>query len=269
VFYPEKRKLPGAGATQHQEFFARGSPHRGTWLATGPVSTNSFFFETRFGYHRNRETCRKLLRCAMPGAVTVLLHRYCDGDRAVESELISAVYDELKRLARIHLRGAGRDRTLQPTALVNEAYLKLAGAREPQWQDRAHFFRVASRAMRQVITDYARQHLAEKRGGAFAFVPLEDAGVAESASPAELLQLHELLERLREADPRAHDVVELRCFGGLSVEETAAVLGTSPRTVKREWRTVKAWLRSELQRGRSEPCSTASGNASNLSSKAP
>jgi RNA polymerase sigma factor (TIGR02999 family) len=205
----------------------------------------------------------------MPGAVTVLLHRYCEGDRAVESELISAVYDELKRLARLHLRGAGRDRTLQPTALVNEAYLKLAGAREPQWQDRTHFFRVASRAMRQVITDYARQHLAGKRGGAFSFVPLEDACVTDATNPGQLLQLNDILERLREADPRAHDVVELRCFGGLSVEETANVLGTSPRTVKREWRTVKAWLRSELQSGRCEPCSTASGNASNLSSRAP
>jgi RNA polymerase sigma factor (TIGR02999 family) len=205
----------------------------------------------------------------MPGAVTLLLHRYCEGDRTVESELISAVYDELKRLARLHLHGAGRDRTLQPTALVNEAYLKLAGAREPQWQDRTHFFRVASRAMRQVITDYARQHLAGKRGGDFAFVPLEDTRVTDATNPGQLLQLNEILERLREADPRAHDVVELRCFGGLSVEETASVLGTSPRTVKREWRTVKAWLRSELQPGRSEPCSTASGNESNQSSRAP
>ena len=196
----------------------------------------------------------------MPGAVTLLLQRYCAGDKAVEAELITQVYGELKRLARIHLRRSPRDRTLQPTALVNEAYLKLAGAESPHWQDRAHFFRVASRAMRQVLTDYARARLTDKRGGAFAFVPLEDTRFVNVENPESMLQLHEALQLLEQADPRAHEVVELRFFGGLSVEETAEVLGASPRTVKREWRTARAWLKSELQAGGDAECSRADGS---------
>lgn len=196
----------------------------------------------------------------MPGPVTVLLQRYCSGDKTVEAELITQVYGELKRLARLHLRRSPRDRTLQPTALVNEAYLKLAGAEAPQWQDRSHFFRVASRAMRQVITDYARARLTEKRGAAFAFVPLEDTRLVDVDDPEAILVLHDVLQRLAEVDPRAHEVVELRFFGGLSVEETAAVLGTSPRTVKREWRTARAWLISELQASGEAPCSKSNGS---------
>lgn len=199
----------------------------------------------------------------MPGAVTVLLQRYCAGDKAVEAELITQVYGELKRLARLHLRRSPRDRTLQPTALVNEAYLKLAGADAPQWQDRAHFFRVASRAMRQVLTDYARARLTEKRGAAFVFVPLEDTRLVDVDDPEAILVLHDAMQRLAELDPRAHEVVELRFYGGLSVEETAAVMGTSPRTVKREWRTARAWLKSELQASGEAPCNESNGSQSN------
>ncbi len=204
----------------------------------------------------------------MPGAVTLLLQRYCAGDKTVEAELITEVYGELKRLARVHLRRSPRDRTLQPTALVNEAYLKLAGADEPHWQDRAHFFRVASRAMRQVLTDYARARLTEKRGGAIVFLPLEETKLVDVENPEEILLLQDALERLRQVDPRAQEVVELRFFGGLSVEETAAVLGTSPRTVKREWRTARAWLKSELLASEEASCSKSNGSESRKSSNA-
>lgn len=196
----------------------------------------------------------------MPGAVTLLLQRYCAGEKSVEAELISQVYGELKRLARMHLRRSPRDRTLQPTALVNEAYLKLAGAEEPRWQDRTHFFRVASRAMRQVLTDYARARLTDKRGGAFVFVPLEDTRFVNVEDPESILQLHDALQLLEKLDPRAHEVVELRFFGGLSVEEAAEVLGASPRTVKREWRAARAWLKSELEAGGDAECSKADGS---------
>ncbi len=197
----------------------------------------------------------------MPGAVTLLLQRYCAGDKAVEAELITQVYGELKRLARMNLRRTARDGTLQPTALVNEAYLKLAGAEAPQWQDRAHFFRVAARAMRQVITDNARARLTGKRGGGFVFLPLEEARLGDVTDPEAMLELHDALERLAAMDPRAHEVVELRFFGGLSVEQTAQVLGASARTVKREWRSARAWLMNELQAKGGAPCSQIDGSA--------
>lgn len=185
----------------------------------------------------------------MPGEVTILLRRLREGERDAEEQLISAVYGELKLLARMRLRGVRGDHTLQPTALVHEAYLKLTHGDRIGWQDRAHFFRAASQAMRQIVVDHARERLARKRGGGAGILTLDEELVAGKGRPGEIVALDEALDRLRQQDPRVYDVVEMKFFGGLSVEETAKAMGLSSRTVKRDWRMGRAWLRGELQRG--------------------
>lgn len=185
----------------------------------------------------------------MEGEITRILQRLREGKKDAESQLINAVYGELKLLARAHLRGQRRDCTLQPTALVNEAYLKLTGAKSTDWNDHTHFFRVASRAMRQILVDHARERCAAKRGGSIEVLPLDETRIFDKGRSSEILALDEALDRLQLMDPRIHEIVELRFFGGLSIEETANALGISPRTVKREWRTGRAWLRGELVTG--------------------
>jgi RNA polymerase sigma factor (TIGR02999 family) len=169
------------------------------------------------------------------------------GDQAASEKLIPLVYDELRRLARSYMRRERPDHTLQATALVHEAYLKLAEQRSSNWQNRAHFFGVAAQLMRRLLIDHARGHLRQKRGGEYEKVVLNEAFVFSPEQSAELVAVDEALEKLARIDERQARVVELRFFGGLSVEEAAAVLGISPKTVKRDWSVAKAWLYADLK----------------------
>jgi RNA polymerase sigma factor (TIGR02999 family) len=182
------------------------------------------------------------------GDITVLLRRLRDGDREAEERLIEKVYGELRKLAASHLRRERPEHSLQPTALVNEAYLKLTRLDRLNWQDRSHFFGVAAQVMRQILVDHARARRAEKRGGGVGVVPLDESRILDKGRPLEIIALNEALERLHVKDPRAAKVVECRFFGGLSVEETGQVLGIAARTVKRDWNLGRAWLRKELSR---------------------
>jgi len=163
------------------------------------------------------------------------------------------VYDELRRLASSYLRQERSDHTLQPTALVHEAYLRLVDQKNVHWKDKGHFFAITAQLMRRILVDHARSHLAEKRGSGAAKVPLEDAVVMSKERPDELLTLDESLTRLGRMDPQQARIVELRIFAGLSVEDTAALLGISPATVKRDWSMAKAWLSLEIGKSRDAP----------------
>ena len=163
------------------------------------------------------------------------------------------VYDELRRLASSYLRQERSDHTLQPTALVHEAYLRLVDQKNVHWKDKGHFFAITAQLMRRILVDHARSHLAEKRGSGAAKVPLEDALVMSNERPDELLTVDESLTRLGRMDPQQARIVELRIFAGLSVEDTAALLGISPATVKRDWSMAKAWLSLEIGKSRDAP----------------
>ncbi|HET6842989.1 MAG TPA: sigma-70 family RNA polymerase sigma factor [Candidatus Angelobacter sp.] len=179
--------------------------------------------------------------------ITCMLQRWGQGDEHALDSLTPLVYDDLRHIASYILKGERPGHTLQPTALVNEAYLKLAGAAKIQLQDRKHFFAVAARAMRQILVDYARSRGREKRGGAMAFLPLDEAlAMAPEQLSHDVLALDEALNRLAAKDPRKTRIVELRFFGGLSNEETAEILQISPNTVMRHWSMAKAWLRREM-----------------------
>jgi RNA polymerase sigma factor (TIGR02999 family) len=181
-----------------------------------------------------------------PG-ITRLLHAAGEGDRDALDALFARVYDELHAIAhRVRGGGGAAQPTLNTTALVHEAYLKLVPSSFHDYRGREHFFRVAARAMRQVLLNAARASRAQKRGGGLA-VTLEEGGHAAAVRPEELIALDEALERLSALDPRAAELVELRYFAGLSVEETAAVLRVSAPTVKRGWRTARAWLLREIR----------------------
>jgi len=160
--------------------------------------------------------------------------------------LAPIVYDELRRIAAAHLRRERAGHTLQPTALVNEAYLRLVGAADPPWRNRGAFFGAAAQAMHRILIDHARKRLRQKRGGGAVPVSLSRAGPASWDEPERLLALDEALRRLLEVDARSAEVVKLRYFGGLSTAQTAEVLGVSERTVKREWTFARAWLRRAL-----------------------
>ena len=179
--------------------------------------------------------------------VSQLLVEWGRGDQEALSRLMPLVYDELRRLASRHLRRERPDHTLQTTALVHEAYLKLFDQREVDWQNRGHFFAIAAQLMRRILVDYARSHRAAKRGGAYIKLSLDEAAAMSDEKSADLLALDEALDRLATMDPQQSRVVELRVYGGLSVEETAAALGISPRTVKREWSMARAWLYQQLK----------------------
>jgi RNA polymerase sigma factor (TIGR02999 family) len=182
-----------------------------------------------------------------PHAITDLLQAWASGDQAALDELLPLVYDELRRQAKRYMRAQPAGHTLQTTALVHEAYLRLVGQSAVEWQGRAHFFGVAAKAMRSILVDHARARIAAKRGGALRAITLEKAsGIAGPQASVDVLALHEALERLAALDPRKSQLVELRYFGGLEIDEAAAVLGVSPATVKREWVTARAWLRREL-----------------------
>jgi RNA polymerase sigma-70 factor, ECF subfamily len=180
------------------------------------------------------------------GDVTFLLAELTKGSEEAAGKLIPLVYAELRRLAGSYMRKERPDHTLQATALVHEAYLKLVEQRVVNWQSRAHFFGISAQIMRRILVDHARGHLRDKRGGKQQEVPLDDAFVFAPQQSSELVKLDEALSRLAELDPRQAKIVELRFFGGLTVEETSEVMGVSPKTVKRDWSVAKAWLHGEL-----------------------
>ena len=182
-------------------------------------------------------------------AVTGLLLDWRNGDQGALDRLMPLVYDELRRVARQCLRHERAGHTLQPTALVHEVYLKLADLHRLQWQDRAHFFAVAAQLIRRILVDHARRHAAAKRGGGVPAVTLEARLEPALKVDLNVVALDDTLSRLATLDARQARLVELRFFGGLNVAETAEVLGVSSATVKREWRTAKAWLHRELQAG--------------------
>jgi len=178
--------------------------------------------------------------------VTDLLARWSDGDAAALEKLTPLVYEELRRLAHRQMSTERSGHTLQTTAVVNEAYLRLADQTNPRWQNRAHFFAVAARAMRQILVSYARNQHAQKRGGGAFKVDLDEAALVSPEESKEIVDLHEALEQLSALDSRKARVVELKYFGGLNYDEMAEVLKVSPVTVRRDWRFAKAWLYTEL-----------------------
>src|SRR4051812_3436750 len=181
-----------------------------------------------------------------PADVTPLLLAWGRGDQAAGEQLLPAIYEELHRQAACAMRREAGEHTLQATALVHEAYLRLVDQRHVDWKKRAHFFAIAAQAMRRVLVDHARGRLAAQRGGAAQHVTLSDVAPAVGATDVdavEVLALHDALERLAQLDADQARIVELRYFGGMSVEETAAALGVSTATVKRDWAVARAWLR--------------------------
>jgi RNA polymerase sigma-70 factor, ECF subfamily len=188
--------------------------------------------------------------------VTVLLKEISSGKRDALAKLVPVVYDELRRLAAYYLRQERSDHTLQATALVHEAYLRLVDQRHMDWNNRNHFFGVAAHLMRRILLMHAREHRAAKRGGAAQKISLDETAIFSPAQAEELVYLDELLTRLAALDAQQERVVELRFFAGLSVEETAELMGISPATVKRDWAMAKAWLAREM--GSSRGCGAAS-----------
>src|SRR5437667_11113703 len=181
-----------------------------------------------------------------PQRVTQLLMEWSHGDDAALAELTPLGYEELRRLAHHYMTGQRPDHTLQTSALVNEAYLRLADQTNPSWQSRAHFFAVAARAMRQILVSYARSNRAQKRGGGAARIELDEAAILSPEQSNEIVGVHEALERLATLDSRKAQVVELKFFGGLNYDEMAEVLKISPVTVRRDWEFARAWLHTEL-----------------------
>ena len=184
-----------------------------------------------------------------PHEVTQLLLDWRNGDKAALDKLTPLVYNELRRLANHYLKGERKDHTLQGTALVHEAYIKLIGQGDFEWQNRAHFFGVAARLMRQILVDHARKHRAAKRGSGERDVSLEEAAVFSKERASSLVALDDALESLAEFDERKSRLVELRYFGGLSIEEISEVEETSVATVKRHMRMAEAWLHKEMSKG--------------------
>lgn len=183
---------------------------------------------------------------AQPGEVTLLLAELQKGSKEAEEKLIPLVYGELRRLAAHYLRGERPGHTLQATALVHEAYLRLTQMGEMNLQNRSHFFALAAQLMRRILVDHARANRAKKRGGPDETLSLDDAIVCSGPRSTQLIELDDALNRLAQRDPRQSRIVELRFFGGLSEEETGVLLGISTRTVKRDWRIAKAWLYQEM-----------------------
>ena len=181
-----------------------------------------------------------------PEGVTQLLKKWGSGDRSALDDLMPLVYHELRRLASNHLRRERPDHTLQPTALVNEAYLLMVDQRRAVWQNRAQFVGVAAQMMRRILVDHARSHNAEKRGGQHYTVSLSEADRFGKSPDIDLLRINEALERLAAIDPQQARIVELKFFGGLTIEEACEVLNVSHSTIERDWKMARAWLRREL-----------------------
>ncbi|MGA8432705.1 MAG: sigma-70 family RNA polymerase sigma factor [Candidatus Sulfotelmatobacter sp.] len=183
-----------------------------------------------------------------PSQVTKLLQGWRAGERSAPDELLPLVYDELRRLAHHYLRNERPHHTLQSTALVNEAYLRLVGQDLPKWESRAHFFAIAAQLMRQILVDYARRHRASKRGSGACMLELDDAAGLPQRKNVDLIALDDALNTLAEIDPRQSRVVELRFFAGLSLEETSEAMGIATATVQRDWTAARAWLHREISR---------------------
>ena len=179
--------------------------------------------------------------------ITQLLIELTGGREDVVDQILPVVYDELRRLAGSYLRRERSDHTLQPTALVHEAYMKLIDHKQVRWQNRAHFFGIAAQVMRRILMDHARKHKADKRGGSAEKLPIdEEILVVSNESSSQLLALDDALKTLAQMDPDKAKIVELRYFGGLSIEETAEVMGVSVPTINRHWKLAKAWLYGQL-----------------------
>jgi RNA polymerase sigma factor (TIGR02999 family) len=178
--------------------------------------------------------------------VTQLLVAWGNGDQVARDQLMGVVYDELHRLAHRYMKRESPGHTLQTSALVNEAFVRLVDQKNVRWQNRAHFFAIAAQMMRRILVDYARSRNYAKRGGGAAQVSLDEALIVSDERSAEVVNVHEALEHLAEFDARKSQIVELRFFGGLSIDETAEVLRVSPGTVMRDWTLAKAWLRREI-----------------------
>jgi RNA polymerase sigma factor (TIGR02999 family) len=185
------------------------------------------------------------------GIITALLHRHRSGDREAYDELVSLLYDQLRRIARGQLARGWPSDTLTPTALVHEAYVQLATETGVEWQDRSHFYAICARAMRRTLVDYARHRGAQKRSGGVRPLPLDDVDPGVDPQPDLVIAIDEALTSLERFNERLARVVECRCFAGLTEEETAGALGTSLRTVQRDWVRARAWLLKEL--GESSP----------------
>jgi len=183
---------------------------------------------------------------ASPLNVTALLGDWSRGDRTALNQLLPLVYTELRGVAARQLRKERADHTLQPTALVHEVFIRLVDQRQVDWQNRAHFFGVAAQVMRRILVDHARRHSAGKRGDGVPRVPIDEAKDIPASNEIPILALDQALSRLETIDAELARLVELRAFGGLTIEEAAHVLSVSPSTVKRDWRTAKAWLNREL-----------------------
>jgi RNA polymerase sigma factor (TIGR02999 family) len=186
-----------------------------------------------------------------PSTITRLLRAWSAGDAAAGDALMPLVYDELRRRARRYLRRERREHTLEPTALVHEAYMRLVDQREADWRNRTQFYAVAAVVMRRVLVDHARSHRAEKRGGSLFRVPLDEGMAQGEAREVDLMDLEEALVELAAHDTRQARIVELRYFAGLSIEETAEVVGISPATAKRDWTMARAWLYRRVSPGAS------------------
>src|SRR5687768_3789229 len=189
---------------------------------------------------------------ASPQDVTQLLVAWSNGNQAARDRLMSVVYDELHRLARRYMRRESPGHTLQTSALVNEAFVRLVDQKNVHWQNRAHFFGIAAQMMRRILVDYARSRNFAKRGGGAVKLSLEEGLIVSDERSAEVVAVHEALETLAKVDQRQAQIVELKFFGGLSNEEAAAVLAVSPGTVARDWTMAKAWLRREISKSDSD-----------------
>jgi RNA polymerase sigma factor (TIGR02999 family) len=184
-----------------------------------------------------------------PGEVTLLLQKWCRGDQAALDQLIPLVYNELHRLAHVYMVRERPGHTLQTSALVNEAYLRLIDANQVEWKDRAHFLAISANVMRRILVQFARSHSSRKRGRGTVTVDIGDAAVLTITQGTDLCALDDALEALAQIDPREAKVVELRFFGGLTEKETAEALGVSDRTVRQDWNHAKVWLLNELRLG--------------------
>jgi RNA polymerase sigma factor (TIGR02999 family) len=184
--------------------------------------------------------------------ITELLIAWSGGDKNALDEVMQIVYEELHRLAHRHLAKERQDHTLQTTALVNEAYLKLIDQKRVKWQSRSHFFALSSQLMRRILVDYARSRQYAKRGGGASALPLDEALIVAPGRAAEMIALDEALTELAKHDERKARIVELRFFAGMSIDETSELLGVSPGTVMKDWTLAKAWLQREMQRSRAD-----------------